>query len=135
MTAADPGRDTPTGSDPDAKYDRPGYEDKSFGQAVAQDEELVDRLAAEADDDEDAERRFADESAGSPALKRQQSERTRYRAGSESVEVAKADSPGEDVYGSAPGVVTNTEKPDEPTRQAADSTGMATTETDDSPSA
>jgi hypothetical protein len=133
MTEADPGRDTPTGSDPAAKYDRPGYEDKSFGQAVAQDEELVDRLAAETENEEDAERRFRSESAGSPALERQQSERARYRAGSESVEVVEAESPGENVYGSEPGVVTDTEKAEDPTRAAADSTGMATSEPDGSP--
>jgi hypothetical protein len=68
----EPGRDTPTGTDPHAKYDRPGYEDKSIGQAVNQDEELVDELLEETDGDVDeAEERFEDESAGSPALHRQ----------------------------------------------------------------
>jgi hypothetical protein len=68
----EPGHDTPTGTDPDAKYDQPGYEDKSIGQAVNQDEELVDELLEETDGDlEEAEARFEDESAGSPALHRQ----------------------------------------------------------------
>jgi hypothetical protein len=65
-------RDTATGTDPDAKYDQPGFEDKSLGQAVNQDMELVDRLLDEEDGDHRrASERFADESAGSPALKRQ----------------------------------------------------------------
>jgi len=69
---AEPGTDTPTGTDPDAKYDRPGYEDKSFGQAVDQDQQLVDRLVDESDGDlEQAEARFEDESAGAPARARQ----------------------------------------------------------------
>ena len=68
----EPGHDTPTGTDPDAKYDHPGYEDKSMGQAVNQDEELVDELLDETGGDVDeAEKRFEDESAGSPALHRQ----------------------------------------------------------------
>ncbi len=67
-----PGRDTPTGTDPDARYEQPGYEDKSMGQAVNQDEELVDELLEETDGDmEEAERRFNEESAGAPALDRQ----------------------------------------------------------------
>lgn len=62
------GRDTPTGTDPDAKYEQPGYEDKSLGQAVAQDRALVDRLMEEEDGDAAAaEARFATESAGAPA--------------------------------------------------------------------
>ncbi len=66
------GTDTPTGTDPDAKYDEPGYEDKSIGQAVNQDEELIDELLDETDGDVDeAEKRFEDESAGSPARERQ----------------------------------------------------------------
>jgi peroxiredoxin len=64
-----PGRDTPTGTYPDAKYERPVYEDKSLGQAVGQDRELVDRLMDESGGDEDeAEPRFLGESAGSPVL-------------------------------------------------------------------
>jgi hypothetical protein len=60
-------RDTPTGTDPNAKYERPGYEDKSFGQAVNQDQELVEELMEETDGDEEAaERRFQRESAGAP---------------------------------------------------------------------
>ena len=66
------GHDTPTGTDPDAKYDTPGYEDKSLGQAVEQDEELVDELLEETGGDVDeAEERFEDESAGAPARERQ----------------------------------------------------------------
>ncbi len=68
----EPGTDTPTGTDPDAKYEQPGYEDKSFGQAVDQDQELVDELLEETDGDTDeAERRFREESAGAPAAERQ----------------------------------------------------------------
>jgi len=79
MTSAEPevpepGTDTPTGTDPDAKYERPGYEDKSFGQAVDQDQQLVDDLVEEADGDLDrADERFRERSAGSPALDRQAS--------------------------------------------------------------
>jgi hypothetical protein len=66
------GRDTPTGTDPDAKYEQPGYEDKSFGQAVNQDAELAERIAdEEGEDSERAQERFTEESAGSPTLKRQ----------------------------------------------------------------
>jgi hypothetical protein len=65
-------RDTPTGTDPDAKYEAPGYEDKSLGQAVNQDQELVDRLVEESDgDEEEAQRRFDKESAGAPTIERQ----------------------------------------------------------------
>ena len=66
------GTDTPTGTDPDAKYEQPGYEDKSFGQAVAADAELAERIAAEEPDDEAAEERFEEEATGAPALDRQQ---------------------------------------------------------------
>jgi hypothetical protein len=66
------GRDTATGTDPDAKYEQPGYEDKSLGQAVNQDTELAERIAAEeGEDSERAAARFAEESAGSPTLERQ----------------------------------------------------------------
>ena len=66
------GEDTPTGTDPDAKYDKPGYEDKSIGQATQQDEELADKLLEESDGDEaEAEERFEKESAGAPARERQ----------------------------------------------------------------
>jgi hypothetical protein len=66
------GRDTATGTDPDAKYEQPGYEDKSLGQAVNQDAELAERIAdEEGGDTERARERFAEESAGSPTLKRQ----------------------------------------------------------------
>ena len=58
---AEPGHDTAT-----------GYEDKSFGQAVNQDQELVEDLLEETDGDvEESERRFGHESAGSPAIARQ----------------------------------------------------------------
>lgn len=62
------GHDTPTGTDPDAKYDEPGYEDKSIGQAGNQDQELVDELVEESGGNTaEAERRFEEESAGAPA--------------------------------------------------------------------
>jgi hypothetical protein len=67
------GRDTPTGTDAAAKYEQPGYEDKSMGQAVSDDFELVDRLVDEESGDlSSAERRFEHESAGAPALERQE---------------------------------------------------------------
>ncbi len=69
------GQDTATGTDPDAKYDTPGYEDKSFGQAGNQDQELVDQLLDDADGDLDAaEATFDEEAAGAPALARQRDE-------------------------------------------------------------
>lgn len=72
MNAAQEPNDTPTGTDPDAPYDRPGYEDKSLGQAVAQDEELAEELLAETDGDRDeAARRFEAASHGAPARERQ----------------------------------------------------------------
>lgn len=65
-------QDTPTGTDPDAEYDKPGFEDKSLGQAVQQDEELADELVDETGGDEsEAERRFEEESKGRPARERQ----------------------------------------------------------------
>jgi hypothetical protein len=68
----EPGTDTPTGTDPDAKWDGPGYEDKSLGQAVAQDRDLVEELLEETGGDEaEAERLFDERSAGSGALHRQ----------------------------------------------------------------
>jgi len=61
----EPGTDTATGTDPDAHYEQPGYEDKSFGQAVKQDQETVDRLLKEAGGDEEAaEKAFRDETKG-----------------------------------------------------------------------
>ena len=67
-----PGTDTPTRTDPDAKYDHPGYEDKSLGQAVNADQELVDDLMAqEGGNEEAAEAEFKERSAGAPALERQ----------------------------------------------------------------
>ncbi len=66
--------DTATGTDPNAKYDHPGYEDKSLGQAVNADMDLVDELVQEEHGDLGrAEQRFAEESAGAPALRRQAS--------------------------------------------------------------
>jgi hypothetical protein len=71
-TSGSVGHDTATGTDPDAKWTGPGYEDKSLGQAVNQDVELVDRLVQETDGDlDEAEARFDQESAGAPALHRQ----------------------------------------------------------------
>jgi hypothetical protein len=67
-----PGTDTRTGTDPDATYDHPGYEDKSFGQAVEQDRGLAEQLLDETDGDADeAARRFDQESAGAPTIARQ----------------------------------------------------------------
>lgn len=72
MTDQRVGTDTPTGTDPDAKYEQPGYEDKSLGQAVNQDQELVDELLDENGGDEAAaERQFREQSAGAPTLDRQ----------------------------------------------------------------
>ena len=72
MTRDTTGRDTATGTDPNAKWTGPGYEDKSLGQAVNQDAQLVDRLVEETGGDLDAaETRFNRESAGAPALDRQ----------------------------------------------------------------
>jgi hypothetical protein len=66
------GYDTPTGTDPNAKYSTPGYEDKSLGQAVNQDQELVDELVQETHGDlGEAERKFNERSAGAPTLERQ----------------------------------------------------------------
>jgi hypothetical protein len=66
-------RDTATGTDPNAKYSEPGYQDKSLGQAVAQDEQLVDRLMNETGGNVSAaEQRFSTESAGAPALAHQE---------------------------------------------------------------
>lgn len=70
MASDDPHRsdETTTGTDPDAEYDRPGYEDVSLGQAAERDAQLVDELVAETDDVAEAERRFAEEATGAPAL-------------------------------------------------------------------
>lgn len=66
------GTDTPTGTDPDAQYDKPGYEDKSLGQAVEQDMERAEHLLEEEDGDtEAASERFEEESQGAPARERQ----------------------------------------------------------------
>jgi hypothetical protein len=67
------GFDTPTGTDPGAKYSEPGYQDKSFGQAVDQDQRLVDELVRKSGGDVGAaETEFREASAGAPALDRQQ---------------------------------------------------------------
>lgn len=72
MTDTEQGKDTATGTDPDAKYEQPGYEDKSFGQAVNQDQELAEQLLDEADGDaEKAAGKFEEESAGAPVLNEQ----------------------------------------------------------------
>jgi hypothetical protein len=69
------GNDTPTGTDPAAKWTGPGYEDKSLGQAVNQDQKLVDELVDETGGDlAAAEDRFKERSAGAPALARQENE-------------------------------------------------------------
>jgi hypothetical protein len=61
----EPGTDTATGTDPEARYEQPGYEDKSLGQAVNEDQETVDRLLEESGGDrEEAERRFREETKG-----------------------------------------------------------------------
>lgn len=65
------GHDTPTGTDPDARFERSGYEDKSFGQAVDQDRRLVEELAEQTTDEREASERFDRESAGAPARRRQ----------------------------------------------------------------
>ena len=66
------GTDTPTGTDPEAEYEQPGYEDKSIGQAVDQDRRLAEELLVETGGDvEAAEERFEDEAAGAPTLARQ----------------------------------------------------------------
>lgn len=66
------GQDTATGTDPDATYDEPGYQDKSLGQAVDQDRELAEELLDEAGGDEgEAARRFEQESAGRHVLEHQ----------------------------------------------------------------
>jgi hypothetical protein len=71
-TATPTARETATGTDPHAKWSQPGYEDKSFGQAVNQDQQLVEQLAHEAGGDlERAEAEFKKRSAGAPALARQ----------------------------------------------------------------
>jgi hypothetical protein len=72
VTGGAAGHDTATGTDPNAKWSRPGYEDKSLGQAVKQDAELVDRLMQQTGGDlAEAEARFDEDSAGAPALHRQ----------------------------------------------------------------
>lgn len=66
------GTDTPTGTDPDAEWNEPGYEDKSLGQAVDEDRQLADDLLEKSGGDEaEAERRFEDESHGAGARERQ----------------------------------------------------------------
>jgi hypothetical protein len=66
------GQDTATGTDPYAKYARPGYEDKSFGQAVKADQALADRLVREERGDLGrAAQRFDEEATGAPAIARQ----------------------------------------------------------------
>ena len=63
------GQDTATGTDPDARYTEPGYQDVSFGQAVDRDAELADQLIDETGGDADeAARRFENQAVGAPAL-------------------------------------------------------------------
>ncbi len=67
------GFDTPTGTDPAAKYSEPGYQGKSFGQAVDQDQRLVDELMRTSGGDVGAaEAQFREASAGAPVLDRQE---------------------------------------------------------------
>jgi hypothetical protein len=69
------GQDTATGTDPDAKYEEPGYQDKSFGQAVDRDQDLAEELLDETGGDESAAaERFEKESAGAPAREHQHQE-------------------------------------------------------------
>jgi hypothetical protein len=70
-TTPAPGTDTATGTDPDARYTGPGYEDVSFGQAVDRDAELAERLTEETGSEAEAEARFGEEAVGAPALDRQ----------------------------------------------------------------
>ena len=73
MTANEQGKDTATGTDPDAKYEQPGYEDKSFGQAGNEDQELAERLLKDSDGDVDeASKQFEKESSGAPVLDEQE---------------------------------------------------------------
>jgi len=74
MSQPRPGTDTPTGTDPDARYEQPGYEDKSFGQAVDADQDLAEEIAASHDDPEAAEDEFRERSTGAPAIRRQEQE-------------------------------------------------------------
>lgn len=76
MDQQPPGTDTPTGTDPDAEYEQPGYEDKSFGQAVDADQDLAEEIAAKHDDGEEAEDEFRERSTGAPAIRRQEGEDT-----------------------------------------------------------
>ncbi len=81
-TTTQPGTDTPTGVDPEAKYDQPGYEDKSLGQAVNADQDLVDELIDRHDGDVGAaEADFESESAGAPARARQREASTDHATG------------------------------------------------------
>jgi len=67
-----PGQDTATGTDPDAKYSEPGYEDVSLGQAVDRDQQLADALSERhGGDEEAASAEFDEKSAGAPARERQ----------------------------------------------------------------
>lgn len=77
------GQDTATGTDRDAKYEEPGFEDKSLGQAVDQDMNTVDALVAESGGELDAaDEKFEEESAGSPALARQDGDLSEVSTGS-----------------------------------------------------
>ena len=61
------GTDTPTGTDPDATHDKPGYEDKSLGQAVNQDQELAEEVLEENDGDTAAAEKEFDERSHGPS--------------------------------------------------------------------
>lgn len=64
------GRDTATGTDPDAKFEEPGYEDVSLGQAVERDRQFAEELVDETDDIDEAAERFRKESTGAAMLAR-----------------------------------------------------------------
>jgi hypothetical protein len=86
------GTDTATGTDPNAKYETPGYEDKSFGQAVKQDQELADQLVEDADGDLDAaEDQFDGSATGAPARARQ--EGVDHRTGPDKARTNRAEDP------------------------------------------
>jgi hypothetical protein len=90
----EPGQDTPTGTDPDAKYEHPGYEDKSFGQAVEQDQAAAERILADTGGDvNEAEARFRRESAGAPAANRQRDAETNHTTGEADAARNRAEDP------------------------------------------
>jgi hypothetical protein len=71
---SEPGRDTPTGIDPEAKYIEPGYKDKSFGQATVEDAQLAEDLMVDAETIHEAEQRYEHDAIGGPVIDRQHSQ-------------------------------------------------------------